>query len=403
MLVSATAIIAACTVAPDAPDSPPEPRSVLVESQPATNDVSERDKAHELVGTGEWINSEPLDLLKLRGKVVLLDFWTYTCVNCIRTLPHLKEWYDKYDDHGLVIIGVHSPEFRFERDPDNLRQAVADYGIEWPVVQDNEHQTWDAYNNVVWPSKYLIDRNGVVRQYYGGEGGYDETASLIEELIAEDPADTLARPDPPDFNAAEEIIRGLDSFDSVSSDDETLDATFRNTPGAEITSELYLGYARGCERKFFANSEIDDPRYCDSKNMVATYDDLGTRETHSLYLHGVWLAAEDNLRHARNTDEFEDYVTLRFAAKSVSLVIQPDANVAPRFLVTLDGEYLNDSNKGADIVIEPDGRSFLVADSPKMFHLIESPSYGIHDLKISTDSNDFGLYTFTFGVNAKGP
>ena len=303
----------------------------------------------------------------------------------------------------LVIIGVHSPEFRFERDTDNLRNAVAEYGIEWPVVQDNDHETWDAYNNVVWPSKYLIDKNGMVRHYYGGEGGYDETAELIEELIAESQSAELARPQLPDFNAAEETFRGVDSFDSFSSDDESLDATFRNTEGAEITSELYLGYVRECTRKFFANSGIDDPRFCDSKDKVTTYEDSKPHETHSLYLQGDWLATEDSLRHARNTADFEDHITLRFAAKSVSLVIRPEAGAMPRLLVTLDGEGLNESNKGSDIVIQPDGQSVLLADSPKLYSVVEAPSYGVHELKISSNSDNFGLYTFTFGVNAEGP
>ena len=120
-------------------------------------------KAPELIPGGEWFNSDPLQLSSLRGKVVLIDFWTYTCINCIRTLPYLKQWHEKYKDEGLVIIGVHSPEFEFEKNPDNLQKAINDFKIEYPIMQDNDFSTWTAYNNRYWPAKYLIDKDGNVR------------------------------------------------------------------------------------------------------------------------------------------------------------------------------------------------------------------------------------------------
>ncbi len=141
--------------------------------------------APELVQGGEWINSEPLKLSELRGKVVLIDFWTYTCINCIRTLPYLKSWYEKYQDDGLVLIGVHSPEFEFEKDHTNVKKAVADFGILYPVMQDNDFATWRAYSNRYWPAKYLIDHEGRVRYTHFGEGDYDETEKMIQKLLEE--------------------------------------------------------------------------------------------------------------------------------------------------------------------------------------------------------------------------
>jgi cytochrome c biogenesis protein CcdA/thiol-disulfide isomerase/thioredoxin len=134
---------------------------------------------------GEWFNSDPLTLASLRGKVVLLDFWTYSCINCQRTLPYLKSWYAKYHDKGLVIIGIHSPEFEFEKNPHNVQQAIKDFGITYPVMQDNNFATWKSYQNEYWPAEYLIDKNGAVRHTHFGEGEYDGSEKMIQDLLAE--------------------------------------------------------------------------------------------------------------------------------------------------------------------------------------------------------------------------
>ena len=145
--------------------------------------------APELAGTQAWINSAPLKIQGLRGKVVLIDFWTYTCINCIRTFPYLKLWHSKYADDGLVIIGVHAPEFQFEHELENVQQAVTNHGISWPVVQDNDFETWRAYQNHYWPTKYLIDKDGIMRYSHVGEGAYAETESQIRALLEEAGAD----------------------------------------------------------------------------------------------------------------------------------------------------------------------------------------------------------------------
>ncbi len=140
--------------------------------------------APELVGLNNWINSEPIaSMEELKGKVVLVDFWTYSCINCIRTLPHLQSWHEKYQDDGLVILGVHAPEFQFEKVLANVQEAVDDFGLTYPVVQDNDFELWRAYSNRYWPAKYLIDQEGVVRYTHFGEGEYDETEAAIVELL----------------------------------------------------------------------------------------------------------------------------------------------------------------------------------------------------------------------------
>ena len=142
--------------------------------------------APQLIPGGQWFNSEPLKLSDLKGQVVLIDFWTYTCINCIRTLPYLKAWDEKYRDKGLVIIGVHTPEFEFEKNPDNVKKAIADFGLKYAVIQDNDYATWNAYSNRYWPAKYLIDKDGHIRYTHFGEGEYDATEKAIQQLLAVD-------------------------------------------------------------------------------------------------------------------------------------------------------------------------------------------------------------------------
>jgi len=139
----------------------------------------------EFQGITQWFNSSPLTKESLKGKVVLVDFWTYTCINCIRTLPHLKEWYRKYKDKGLVIIGVHSAEFEFEKDPKNIQMAIDKYKISYPVANDSKMSTWTAYKNNVWPAHYFIDVNGKIQKVHLGEGSYEESEKLIQELLKE--------------------------------------------------------------------------------------------------------------------------------------------------------------------------------------------------------------------------
>ena len=141
--------------------------------------------APEFTGIQQWLNSEPLTLRQLRGKVVLVDFWTYTCINCIRTLPYVKSWHEKYKDQGLVVVGVHTPEYPFERSTDNVKTAIKRFGITYPVAQDNQYATWSAYNNQYWPAVYLVDKQGKVVYQHFGEGAYAATEAKIRTLLAE--------------------------------------------------------------------------------------------------------------------------------------------------------------------------------------------------------------------------
>src|ERR1700761_628157 len=141
--------------------------------------------APEFTGISQWLNSDPLTLQQLRGKVVLVDFWTYTCGNCINTLPYVKSWNQKYKDQGLTVIGVHTPEYPFERDTDNVKTAIKRFGITYPVAQDNRYATWNAYNNQYWPAFYLLDKQGRIVYTHFGEGDYAKTEAKIQALLAQ--------------------------------------------------------------------------------------------------------------------------------------------------------------------------------------------------------------------------
>src|SRR5215204_6196263 len=183
--------------------------------QAASSSLRDFGQAPELAGLSNWINSDPLTLQQLRGKVVLVDFWTYSCINCLRTLPHVKAWDRTYRHRGLVVLGIHTPEFAFEHVPGNVEGAVQRLGIHYPVALDNDYGTWNAFQNQYWPAKYLIDRQGHLRYYHFGEGEYDTVEERIRTLLGESAAMTP-------------VAKRLSD----------------NTPNAPLTPETYLGYQR---------------------------------------------------------------------------------------------------------------------------------------------------------------
>ena len=198
-------VLPEATAIPEATEPAETPEPTAAPSAP--QDLCEGERggevgncAPEFAGTQEWVNSDPFTMESQLGKVVLIDFWTYSCINCIRTLPFLQTWHERYADEGLVIVGVHTPEFEFEKVYDNVVDATVDMGVAWPVVQDNDYVVWSSYANRFWPAKYLIDKDGVIRYRHFGEGKYAETEEEIRKLLAEIGADEemLAQPLPED-------------------------------------------------------------------------------------------------------------------------------------------------------------------------------------------------------------
>jgi thiol-disulfide isomerase/thioredoxin len=183
--------LAACGARPavyaPAPEAMAQPSASTAPAQPSASAAPARPSgkpAPELSGGGAWINSEPTSLAALRGKVVLVNFWTLGCINCKNTLPSVQGWWQRYKDQGLVIIGVHTPEFGYEAELENVRKATVDLGVSWPVVQDNDWKIWKAYKNSYWPRFYLIDKQGNIIYDHIGEGGYDETERQIQAALA---------------------------------------------------------------------------------------------------------------------------------------------------------------------------------------------------------------------------
>ena len=343
------------------------------------------DLAPEFGGIEAWINGGPLTMEELRGQVVLIDFWTYTCINCIRTFPFLKQWNSRYADDGLVIVGVHSPEFEFEKDYDNVVEATQNEALAWTMAQDNDFVTWRRYNNRFWPAKYLIDKDGVVRYTHFGEGGYAETEDLIRELLAEADPNFLANNLP-------------------LPEDQTVDPAFLIARDAEVTRELYGGYERGeSDLLFGRGGYVQQMQYFDSKDQVANFSITEDQQPHKIYFEGAWHVGPESSTHGRTTELFEDYLALVYSATSVNAVLTSDSGKPYKLRITVDGEYLTDSNKGSDIIIGDDGESYLWVTSPSLYNVISNDSYvWRQNLKMASNSPDFGLFAFTFGVYDTG-
>ena len=342
------------------------------------------DQAAEITGIVAWINSDPLTIKELAGKVVLVDFWTYTCINCIRTFPFLKLWHSRYEDDGLVILGVHAPEFDFERELDNVVRATQENSIAWPVALDNNFVTWRSYSNRFWPAKYLIDKDGIVRYAHFGEGKYAETEQKIRELLEETGVDLSAD--------------GLDM-----PQDQVIDPAYRSTLNAEITRELYAGYTRGRSDVYSGRAGyIVQPEYYLNPDVVAEFKVPDELFPHLIYFNGSWLSGPESTRHAKESENFEEYLTLIYSARSVNAVLTSETGKPYKVRITVDGEFLTEANKGADVTIGPDGESFVLVSEARLYNIVENPSYVRRErLKMSSNSADFGLFAFTFGIYQK--
>ncbi len=310
--------------------------------------LEEEGTAPNLIPGGEWVNSDPLTLEQLRGKVVLIDFWTYTCINCIRTLPYLKSWNEKYGDEGLVIIGVHTPEFEFEKDINNLKDAVNDFELTYPIMQDNDYATWRAYDNHYWPAKYLIDAKGNIRYHHYGEGDYDETEKVIQTLLKE---------------AGTEVNQT-----TIDNPEYTITAR---------TPELYLGYGR---IEYFQSPERI------IQNAPQEYSAPNTLLPNRFAYTSTWEIGEEYAKPTQGGS-----LILNFEASEVFLVMR-SKNGAGRIEVTLDGQTVDATNKGADV---DDG--IITVDKDRLYKLIRLDSPGKHTLKLIFQDNNLELFAFTFG------
>ncbi len=314
----------------------------------------------DLSGATAWINSPPLTLASLRGKVVLIDFWTYSCINCLRTLPYIKAWNEKYKDSGLVIIGVHTPEFPFEKDESNVRKAVRDLGITYPVAMDNDYRIWRSFNNEYWPAHYFIDATGKLRFHHFGEGGYDESENWIRTLLEE--ANHKPLPGSPAQVAASGAEAASDSGDVQS-------------------PETYIGYHRA--ENFASPGGFN-------QNEAQVYEAPPNLKLNEWALAGKW----QDERQIATSLAASSAIVFRFHARDLHLVLGPSKAGKPiRFRVTIDGKA-----PGADHGVDTDADGYGTVTEDRLYQLVRQHG-AIQDrtFRIEFLAPGVQAYSFTFG------
>jgi thiol-disulfide isomerase/thioredoxin len=313
-----------------------------------------------LSGATSWLNSQPLSAADLRGKVVLIDFWTYTCINWRRTLPYVRAWAEEYKQQGLVVIGVHSPEFGFEKNIDNVRQAAKEMRIGYPIAVDSDHAVWRAFNNEYWPALYFVDAQGRIRHHQFGEGDYETSELVIKQLLSE--------------AGAGEVDRGLVAVDAGGAE-AAADWTDLKSP------ENYVGYGR---TENFASTGGPVP---DKPHLYAAPHRLAVNHWS---LSGDWKMG----REAVVLNKADGRITYRFHARDLHLVMGPQAPGRPvRFRVRIDGQP-----PGAAHGIDVDDGGNGSITSPRMYQLIRQPN-PIIDRQFEIEFLDAGVeaFSFTFG------
>ncbi|HEY0268295.1 MAG TPA: thioredoxin family protein [Methyloradius sp.] len=314
-----------------------------------------------LNGASPWINSAPLTPESLRGKVVLIDFWTYSCINCLRSLPYVKAWYDKYKDHGLVVIGVHAPEFAFEKDEANVREQVKDLGITYPVVMDNQYSIWQAFNNQFWPAHYFIDAQGKIRGHHFGEGEYEESEQTIRQLLT-----AAGYKDLPAEMSGPAQVSGI----QVASDEEH-----------KQSSETYVGYKRA--ENFSSPGDF-------AEDKAKNYNVPAQLELNHWGLVGNWNVDPEKAVLGAASGK----IIFKFYARDLHLVLGSGKNGKPiRFRVLIDGVA-----PGVDHGVDTDENGNGVINEQRLYQLVrQSKEVHVHTFTIEFLDAGAQAFAFTFG------
>ena len=313
-----------------------------------------------LIGITEWINSPALTAESLKGKVVLIDFWTYSCINCLRAIPYVRAWAEKYKDEGLVVIGVHAPEFAFEKDVRNVRRAVGDLGITYPVAVDNDYAVWRAFNNRYWPAHYFIDAQGNIRHHHFGEGNYEQSERVIQKLLAE-----AGKP-----VAGQLVSMRVNATGAMAASDMK----------DVLSPETYLGYER-------AENFVSPGGF---KRDAASSYKPGEPRLNEWGLGGEWTVTNE---HA-SLDRADGAIIYRFHARDLHLVLAPSAEgKTVRFHVTIDGKSPGNDH-GVDI--DADGNGTVTTE--RLYQLVRQKGT-VEDRTFEIRFLDPGAeaYAFTFG------
>jgi thiol-disulfide isomerase/thioredoxin len=331
-----------------------------MESSRLAADLPSEGRLPAFSGATGWLNSAPLTTDELRGKVVLVDFWTYTCINWLRTLGYVRAWSEKYADLGLVVVGVHTPEFTFERDVDNVRQAVTDMRVEYPVALDSDYAIWEAFSNRYWPAVYIADANGRIRHHHFGEGGYDECERVVQRLLSEAGGDRIP-----------------DDLVSVADDGFEAQADWANLE----SPETYLGYEQAQHLASPGGAERDEPR------AYVAPDPLRLNQW---ALSGDWTVE----RGACVLNRADGRIAFRYHARDVHLVMGPPARgTSVPFVVLVDGEP-----PGAARGLDVDERGHGALSEQRLHQLIrERGSIADRTFEITFRAPGVEAYAFTFG------
>ena len=325
-----------------------------------STDKSQFKKAPEFEGISSYINSNGTKLSDLKGKVVLIDFWTYSCINCIRTLPYLVDWNQKYSDKGLVIVGIHSPEFEFEKGIDNVKQAVTRFGIKYPVLLDNDHGTWNAFQNSYWPRKYLVDSEGFIRYDHIGEGGYVETENAIRNLLAERGGKQSISP------------TSVNQTNLSVPESQSVDFNQIKTP------ELYFGYQ-------YARSQLGNNEGFDPEKIVNYTLASSKLKPNVIYLEGEWKNNADSMELVGKDGK----IILDYSAKSINIVAGGKGEIT----VMEFGKDNQTSNPYSGSDLDSEGK--LTIDGQRLYNIGSHQDYGNHQIAIDV-VNALNLY-ITFG------
>ncbi len=330
---------------------------------------------------GDWLNvQQPLTKALLRGQVVLIDFWDYACVNCLRTLPYLTRWHERYAGLGLTIIGIHTPEFAFGQIRQQVETAVAHYNLRYPILLDNRYQNWERFTAKAWPTKFLVDAAGYMRLRRQGEGYYQQIESALQILLRQhNPDAILPDPLPP--------LREEDTPGAV---------CYRPTP------ELYAGYQGG---GLFGGALGNPAGYFPNNPVFYDLPAPDERQVGQFFVEGVWRAWPEALAYA---GEAGGKIVLPYQAAAVNAVLSPTADPValrlglrpsardPRILVQQNGRFLDSTHAGTDIQFTPDGVSYIMVDRPRMFQLVRNPDFGWHELTLTFQAGGLALFAFSF-------
>lgn len=325
--------------------------------------------AASLAGAMTWLNSPEVSLASLTGSVWVLQFFDYSCVNCIRTYPYLAEWRRRYEPLGVRFVGVHSPQYGFAMDPANVQADVKRHHLTHPIAVDSYLKIAEAYGNKFWPRTLVVDPRGTIRADQIGEGGYAAVEQTIQDLVR------VAKPQV----LFPELVQALSAVD---------------LPGAvcyPTTPETYLGTLRG---------KLGNDEPAPITNALVRYQAPESRAEGVVYAHGAWSMHDEFIRHADDSETLEESLWLKYRAVEVNVVMKPEGIYWHSVFVEIDGRPVPREVAGQDILYSPEGQSYVKVDAPRMYNLTARQPYGTYELRLSVRGKGLSVYSFSFGTCA---